>query len=603
MATSVIGPNLGLYYGLDPLMVPSRAVQEGQNFRILNGQIGNVNLGWKAAEGIDFKAPLLYFGVFQRRDGTSSVLALTTRDVFNVNLATQTATLLNVRFNTGTVNVSGTAVSINTGTPNWQTNGIRDGDMISFGDAAENDPEATWYTISAATDTTITLSAAGPTVTNSVYTIRRRFAGDLLFPWKVQTFVLPDDGVGDDLWFATNGVDPIITWDGAASTVTMQSALGFTAKSMAVFKNQMIYGGIVDIASGDPRPLSIINSDIGKPLAAGSLGTGLSSEFRVHDSIYPIRELLPLGDNLCIYTERQVVLAQFVGDPFIFVFREAGKSVGPLSNRAVADFGDYHEFIGQDTQYLFDGVSSTPINEHVWREVLRQRDASRQDMIFHTFDEERGEVIWSIPLTSDAGVGDETQSAEEAFVEHYLEEVGQQTPTPFSRRAFPFTCTGDSTVASGLTWDGIAETWEEFTARWNSSNLFAAFPLQYGGTTAGGLHELNTVQTGAGASLPSYVLTGRRPLGDGMTRNLLTRVMPFATKLDATLTVTARMMDHASGPATIEDAKTFDTTLNEGAFFTSHFRAGRYFELQFGTTGGAWQLSGFDVAVRQGGMR
>lgn len=616
-STAILGPNLGLYYGLDPLLVPSRAVQDGRNFRIQNGRLSNINMGWQPRAGVDFEHPVTLIEEFRRRNGTSKTIVGTTRDLFDYDVAADTAMFLNPIYSSGTVTVgvgtnfglllalvtAGTSslVSVASGTPNWVTNGIKAGDYIHFGSASQRDPSATWYRIASVPGENL-LNLAEPVleaVSGLAYTIRRTFIGSISTPWDTATFVQPNDGTGDDLWFGTNGVDAVVTWDGDAAEVTRQTSLGFTCTSIAVYKNMMIYGGIVD-NSGDEKPLSIINSDIGKPL---DVSAGLSEEFRVHDGTYPIRAMLPLGDNLVIYTERQIILAQFVGDPVVFAFREAGTGVGPLANRLVADFGDYHEFVGADCQYLFDGVTSTAVNEQVWREVLRQRDASRILNAFHHFDEERGEVIWSIPLTSDAGVGDATMASAEAFVEHYLEEVGAQTPTPFSRRDFPFTAAGSGVVATSLTWDAIAETWDQMVIRWNDSFLFAAFPTMLAGGSTGTLFEVNTIQTGNGAFLPSYVHFGRRPTVDGIERGLVPRIYPFSDDLNGTLDITLLLSDHAAGPPTITDTQTFDSTLLEGRFFTSHYRAGRYFEVKMGNSGGAWQVSGYDVDVRNGGRR
>lgn len=620
-ASATVGPNLGLYYGLDPLMVPARALQDGRNFRVDNGRLTNVNLGWQAKSSVDFETPMLFKEQFRRHNGTTKIIVGTTRDLYSYDEEQDIAAYLNPTYSVGTVTVTelfnygillaiplakaGTLVSSASGSPTFLTEGIKAGDMIHFGAADYRDPAGEWFEIaSVLSETTFTLTTAPlGAVVGQPYTIRKTYTGDLQNPWCFATFVKPDDGTGDDLFIACNGIEPIVSWDGDADVVTEHQDLGFVCVAMAVYKNMLIYGGVIDIATGLTKPLSIINSDIGKPLAAGALGTGLSEEFRVHDGTYPIRALRALGDNLAIYTERQIILAQFVGDPLVFAFREVGAGIGPISNRAIADFGDYHEFIGQDTQYLFDGVTTSPVNEHVWREVLRQRDASRQEMIFHTFDEERGDLIWAVPLTSDAGLGNMDAGPEEAFVEHYLEEVGQQTPTPFSRRSFPFTCGADGTVSTSLTWEDLTQAWEDLAIRWNDSFLFAAFPTLQAGSSSGTLYELNTTQTGAGAFQPSYVLTGRRPTIDGVERGLLTRVYAFASQTNATLDTTVRISDFAAGPNTIQDTQTMDTALLEGQFFTAHFRAGRYFELMFGNNGEAWQISGYDVEVRNGGRR
>lgn len=604
--TAIVGPNQGLYYGLDPLLIPEKGLQDGRNFRIKQGRLSNLNLGWQREGTVDFGGPVLLIDTFKTRVGTEFSLVCTPYDIFLWDQGANSATYLTPTYAVGTVDVTDDTVTVDSGTPNWVTNGIKAGDKIHFGSAAQNSPTATWYTVETVDgegQITLTASVAGGPLSAQTYTIRRLFSGTSEDLWDSAVFVAPDDGTGDDLWFATNGVDWVVSWDGATSTVTVESALGIKARRLCVYKNMMIYANVTQVSSGEPFITSIINSDVGKPRAAGDAGTGLSEQFRVSDDVEPILEVESLGDNLVIYTSRNVTLAQFVGDPLVFIFREVASGIGPIAPRAVANFGDYHEFIGTDSQYLFDGVTAIEVNQHVWREVLRLRDASRIELAFHAFDEEYGDLIWAVPLTSDAAQGTAGAAPEEAFVEHYLEETGGAIPAPFSRRAFPFLCVGGSVVASSLLWSDIAGTWEDMVIRWSDSFLFGDFPLVQAGTENGQIMELGTIQTGGGAQLPSYVWTGRRATGDGVARNLIARIYPFASQFDADLTVTLHLADHAGGAITISDGQTFDQNLNEGEFFTSHFRAGRYMELQFSSPGSPWELRGWDLDVRPGGRR
>ena len=602
-STAVFQPNLGLYLSRDLLSIPERAVQDGRNFRVKNGQLGNVNLGWAAYSTFDFETAVMAFDQTSLRTGTQLDIVVTIRDIYAYDQATDTALFLNRRYNTGTVAASGTAVT-GTGT-GWFAASIKIGDYINFTSNAQRTPTAAWFRITAvdAGGTGLTLATSAGTVgAGTAYTIRRTFTGSIGDIWVTDVFVTPDDGTGDNLWFATNGVDGIVTWDGQATQVVERStALGFTCKTLRVYKNMMVYGNL--IVSGNAFQTSIINSDIGKPLNAGSASTGLAAQFRAHDGIEPINVLETLGDNLVIYAERNVVLAQFVGADLVFIFREAAAGVGPIAGRLLADFGDYHEFIGADSQYLFDGVSVTEIGKQVWREILRQRDATRQHLGWSHFDEENGELVWAIPLITDAGVGVETEPPAEAFIEHYLEEVGDRVPDPVSRRAMPFLCAGSSRVLDSVTWDQLTMTWEELVTQWNDATLFAAFPLNIMGDDEGNLWTLNASQQGAGTALASYVRFGRRTTADGRMRALLTRVYPFMEKLNTDVTVTVNLSDHALIPETIVDAQTFDTTLEEGEHFTVHYRRGRYFDVKFGTSGGPYLLSGYDVDFRMGGTR
>lgn len=600
-STATIAPNLGLYIGQSDLTIPSRALADGIGFRIHGKKLSNLNLGWNPWIAEQLDGPVTLIETFKIRGGDQSQIYGTTTSLYRVD-GSDNLQFINPIYATGTIEAAAD-VATGDGT-DFVTAGIKIGDFISVGANDETSPSATWYPITAVTDAThLTATGLGTVAAMTPYTIRRVFTGNLVDYWRTEVFVLPDDGTGDDLIFFTNGVDSILTWDGLADQVVERSGdLGFTCKELTVYKNMMIYGNLV--YDSEFLPTTIINSDVGKPLAAGDAGTGLSEQFRVHDGTEAIKIMEDLGDNLVVYADRKIVLMQFVGDPLIFVLREAASGVGPLTGRLLADFGDYHEFIGADSQYLFDGVSVTEVGKQVWREVLRLRDPARHDLGFAHFDEENGDLIWVIPLTSDDGVGDDEMPAERAYVEHYLEDVGDRTPTPFSLRYAPWTCGGYSTITAGLTWDNVVGTWEELSQRWNESNLFAAFPVNLMGSLEGDIFKINDGLEGNGTPLLSFVRFGRRLLGDSRIRGLLARIYPFSSQLPGPLEVYTRYMDHAQGPATITQTDSFDSTLPEGGHFVTPYRRGRFYDVGFGSSVGlGWEIAGFDQDARSGGRR
>ena len=68
--------------------------------------------------------------------------------------------------------------------------------------------------------------------------------------------------------------------------------------------------------------------------------------------------------------------------------------------------------------------------------------------------------------------------------------------------------------------------------------------------------------------------------------------------------MTVHVSDTASGATTATTKQGFDMT-HAGNHFVSVFRRGRYVDLEFGTAGPQqpWELDGWDIDVRQGGLR
>lgn len=608
---ALISPNTGLIFDRPPIAIPKGALRDGLNFRVKNGTLESRNLGWELFEPWSLNGPVWLIDNFFPRGADEKLIFGTATDLYAYNPGTGLPEFITPVYtyqapNGLTWSTGSTTVTAN-GSVNFVTQGVKPGDWIIFSTVPANykDPfNTTWRQVVTVSSTTLTLNAV-PTSsgTNGDATIRRTFSDVTAGEWSFDTFV--NDGTsGQDLWFATNGIEPVVTWNGSDNTVTLHPELGFTCKVLTTYTNMMIYGNVTQ--SGDLLPTTIINSDIGLPLNAGATGTGLSEQFVVHSNTDEIMNMIPLGDYLIIYSERTIVPAQFVGDPLIFMFRVALSGVGPISGNAIADFGDFHEFLGSDAGYLFDGVTLKEVNTHVWRDILRQADPMRRRQIFGHFDEEQGDLIWSVPGNTDPGVGEIGAPAVIAWTEHYLEEAVDPNfeGSPFSRRNFPFTITGFYQREVGLTWAQVTEQWQNFNFAWNDQFFQAAFPLNLGGDENGQIWILNQIQTGGGDPLPSYVRTGRIALQTGRERDLLTRIYPFARSLPYMLEITLFMGDHLSGEPQNKGTQLFDMNLIEGAHFVTFYRRGRVMEFQFGSSdGNPWVLEGWDYDKVDGGRR
>lgn len=598
-STAVLLPNLGLYYDRSRLALNARMLSDGLNFRVKEGRLSNLNMGWSRFGSFVLNGPVTMIRNFLKRDATEQLVFATLTDIYKY-VNDSTVVYLTPRYQTGTVARTGNTVT-GTGT-NFTTAGIKIGDEIHFGAIDFTNPSGSWDTITnVGGTTTLTTTGSGTVVALTTFTIRKKFTGHIADIWQNAIFVNASPSNSDELWI-TNGVDSIVRWNGTDTQVEVMSALGFTAKALAVYSNMMIFLNLVQ--SGTAKPTDMINSNPGEPQ---NVSSGLSEQFKVHGNVDAILRAEVIGDNLAIYSyssEGAITLAQFVGDPLVFAFRQVTKGVGPVGGRAIANFGNYHEIIATDGQYFFDGATVKMIGKHVWREILRQQDPSRISFSYSHFDEENGDLIWVIPLTSDPNAAT-TGGPASAFTEHYIEEPGSNLPSPYSKRSFPFTTTGYFRRQTGLTWDQLTSTWDTYNFRWNDRFFFSAFPLNLGGSDVGKIYTINTSQNADGVALNSFVRFGRRAVSDGRMRGLLTRVYPFAQTLGNLVNVTIRMSDSADGEPIITDTQSFDQLQPEGGHFTVHYRRGRFYEVEFGSPGPSapWELSGYDTDIRRGGKR
>lgn len=625
-STAVVNPNYGIYYDRAPIALDPRMLQDGYNFRIREGRLSNLNLGWVpyvgfeptgnntilkcltiASPTVQLAQPVLLINAFTTRGLGEFLIFGTPFDLYAYSASGGgTVKYITPTYTTGTASASGTAV---TGTSTLWSGIVKAGDEISFGSATQNLQTATWFVVSTVnSNTSITLASSAGTVTNGVYTIRRKFTGGVTNIWNTEQF-LNAAGI-EDRWYATNGIDSIVRWNGTDTFATLLetgSFLGLTCKTLRQYANQMIYANLVQ--SGVAKPTDIINSDTGNPEA---LTGGVANQFKVHSRADGIAHMQKLGDYLAIYSGKGVTMALFVGVPTFYTFREAVTGKGPLGSKAVARFPNYHEFIAADSLYAFDGATIKEVNKHIWRTTLRQQDPVRTAMTYAHFDEQNGDLLWVVPSTTDPGSGTNTSVPQTAVVEHYLEDTGAIVPSssvtlarPNSRRAHTFYTTGYTTRNQAITWDQLTNQWSQYNFRWNDQFFFAAFPLNLGGGADGKVYNFAAAQDAAGAALPSFVRFGRRPTIDGFLRGLVRRIIPFVTTFGNPLNVTARMADFAMGPTTVIQTNSFDQNMPEGKFFTNPFRRGRYIEVEFGTNGPSqpWELSGYDTQIVPGGAR
>lgn len=594
-STAVTQPNVGIYLDRAPIAMSPRMLQDGLNFRIKQGVLSNLNMGWDRFGSFQLNGPLAMFVSFVIRGGSEKLVFATYTDIYQYVNDT-TVSFITPRYETGTVSRSGTTV---TGSGTAFTTNVKSGYQIHFGAAGVVDPTASWDTVVSVTDDTHLVTTGSGTVGSGSYTIRKTFTGDITNIWVNDIFVNASPSTEDELWM-TNGLDTIVRWNGSDTQVEeMSVALGFTAVTLKVFSDMMIFANVVQ--SGTSKPTDMLNSDVGQPQNVGAQSSGLSAQFKAHPGTEPVIRLEPIGNNLAIYSlNNRVTIAQFVGTPLIFAFQQISITVGLVAPNLIANFSAYHEIVAPDAQYFFDGATLKPVNVHVWREFLRTIDPNRIQIGYSRFDQQNGDLIWTIPTTADVG-----DSPSMAVVEHYLEVPGPNLPTPYSKRTFPFTATGSFKRATGLTWDQVTTVWSQTNFRWNDRFFAADFPLILVGDINGFIYTLNTSQNANGAALPSFVTFSRRALGDGRIRGLLTRVYPFVISLTNPLAVTIEMFDSAGGNAKITDQQMFDQTQPEGEHFTVHYRRGRYFQVTFSTAGpnAPWEIQGYDTDVRPGGIR
>lgn len=615
---AVVGPNLGLIFNKPPIDLPPQAVQDGLNFRCKNGTLESLNLGWsKFSNNWKLNSQVKLIDNFSPRNQPQYLLFADTQDVYVYSPLDDTIRYITPQTNTGgtgpggtgTVSVTGNVVTLDPGYIKTFTATTKVGDQIYFGAIFYNGVvSSAWYTIQSLTATTLTLDRAptgAPLPTGTLYSIRYLFSNVADAQWSSAQY-MNDGASGNDLWFVTNGIDNICTWNGTGDPyLVVHPELGFTCKYLCNYLNMMIYINITE--GGNNKYSSIINSDVGFPLRAGATGIQLSEEFVAHSHPDPLDSGFAIGNSLVLYSQRTITVIQFVGAPVIFSFSQAEYGIGPLGPGAVADFGDFHEFIGHDNSYSFDGASLRECNTHVWREILKQTDPVRQRFAYTHLNEEQGDLIWSVPATTDPGAGTVTSPPAIAWAEHYLEvNYENYAPiSPFSKRTFPFTATGYWSQSQSIRWQDATFTWASYNFTWNDKFFSTAFPTNLAGDSTGQIYQFDNTQLANGQPLPSFVRTARQVMTTGRERSLMTRIYPFAQAYPGSfLDVTPCFTDAVGATPKATTTLELDLSFPQGGHFVPVYRRGRAYEIVFGSAAGMpWSISGWDTDIVPGGRR
>ena len=603
---AVFAPNLGLYKDRPSLAIPKGGIEDCLNVRVKEGRIARENMGWSKFLAVPLNGPVTGIHNFFPRAGGQLLIFGTPKDLYLYDEGAGNVDFLSPRYETGTVDVTnGSAVVDGTGTT-WTTN-LKAGDQFHSGAVSQVDPTVVWYeilTVDSDIQITLTANYAEATLTGQAYTARKLFTGDVFDPWIFESFADAIDVVGTDgdRLYATNGVDDLVGF-GSTDTQVYIPVLGITAvRAIRRYKNMLIYIGFTD--AGQKKPFSIRNSAIGEP---ENMTSKEASEFVVHDGTDALVGGFVLADTLVLYGQRSIVNAQFTDPIFLFVFRTIISGIGALSARSIADFGDFHEFIGADSLYRYDGVRVTEIGAHLWRDILRRLTPNRTQLAQAHFDEENGEVLWVIPLNTDADT--EAGPPELAYSEHYLELVGDRNPTPFAVRELPATAMGYFDRETTLRFSDISDTWADQNYRWDDRFFQAAFPFNLYGDNTGNVFILNDKDDQDGGAISAFVRFPMRPVVDGRSKGLIKRLYPFMEHLPGAaydLTVKVFATERIEGKIILLDEQAYDLAQDDlEHYFISVFKIARYAQIQFETVGATqpWATQGYDWDAIPAGSR
>ena len=336
-----------------------------------------------------------------------------------------------------------------------------------------------------------------------------------------------------------------------------------------------------------------------------------AGEYELLDTPGPIVDTLPMGESFFIYKTDSVVMANYVGTPWILSFKTLDPDTGIIAKGAVTEFPGGHFFVSFADCYVNNGQSVVPIlSGKVRDQMFDDINGVEYDRIFCVTQPHYNE-IWACYPTANSDYCDK------AMVWNYKENT-------FSFRELPNITDaklGVSPVSNDpdVTWDNIDPDpsipqvyWNALTTmKWGSisyenvvSNLVMVSPHNTG-TDADPYYKLYRDRFGQledTETMYSYVERTGIDFGDPSSVKHLRAVWPkIETKITMPIKVYTGFQMATDHPITWEGPFLFDPSQQSKI---STRTTGKFIGIKLETNSDTtWTLSGLEFEFENSGRR
>ena len=131
--------------------------------------------------------------------------------------------------------------------------------------------------------------------------------------------------------------------------------------------------------------------------------TNSAGSFTIREANTPLTCVRPLGENLAVYSEDQMFIVSYTGNPFYFGYQLAMSSgVGAVSPHAVVSVERKNYGLSRRGFFVTDGNSVETIGdvEGINKFVRENVSSSEYPQVTSYHNKKNNEVIWTIPINS-----------------------------------------------------------------------------------------------------------------------------------------------------------------------------------------------------------
>lgn len=268
------------------------------------------------------------------------------------------------------------------------------GDYFKIGSGSIN-TGATWYEIlSVDSDTQLTLTAvyAGSSVSQSNYVARLIFQGDNFDVWDWTQF--EDDSLGSIIVF-TNGVDPLIYWDGTGQVKTITGlATGFTTAKYV----DSCFGRLILANTTEGGAQQTQRRRYSMPYNANSYDDDHFGD--LVDEPTEIKGMCKFAGVHVIFKEQEAYIGSFVGGDEIISYVRSGQCSGTRSNWSIVVTKDFIAYYGSDKKFhKWNLLQDDIISETLFPDT-KEFDPSIDGFIRGEEIPRRNQIRWFCPKAS-----------------------------------------------------------------------------------------------------------------------------------------------------------------------------------------------------------
>lgn len=195
---------------------------------------------------------------------------------------------------------------------------------------------------------------------------------------------------------ATNGVDSMQVWKGSGAFTALGGTPPATAEIILKIREHVV---AVNVAGDNVGYAWCDTDDVEDWVPTASNRAGSNT---IRDLSSKIIAAAPLtGDTIAVYSQNEMALINYIGEPYMFGHKRGPKGPGAVSKQSVVQVGNENYGMSREGFFRTNGNGFEWIGEGVVKDtVYAELNLSHRTKVCAYHDAEHNEVVWFYPTTT-----------------------------------------------------------------------------------------------------------------------------------------------------------------------------------------------------------